>query len=83
MTVTLELKPEVEERVLALASSQGVSLETYLLSLIESTAFQAPGEGATVEEFEAAMDELSEGTDDLPVLSPEAFTREAMYGERP
>jgi hypothetical protein len=82
MTVTIELTPEVEERVSALASALGLSLEAYLQSVIETTAFQAPGESATVEEFDAAMDALVEGTDGLPVLSPEALTRESIYGVR-
>jgi hypothetical protein len=82
MTITLELKPEVEERVSALASAQGLSLEAYLLALIESMPLPAVSEQATVEEFEAAMDALAEGSDDLPVLSPEALTRESIYGDR-
>jgi hypothetical protein len=28
------------------------------------------------------MDELAEGLDDVPVLAPEALTREAIYGHR-
>src|SRR5215210_6495740 len=42
----------------------------------------ATGERASLEEFEAAMDELAEGMDDVPVLTPEALTRESIDGHR-
>jgi hypothetical protein len=82
MTVTLELDPELEQRALAQARRAGVSLEAYLLSLIEaSMVLPAVGEKATLEEFEAFLDALAEDSDDLPVLPPEALTREAIYGD--
>lgn len=34
------------------------------------------------EEFEALLDELSEGSENWPILSPEAFHRASFYGER-
>ena len=79
MVVTLELAPEVEQRMLAQAASRGISLEAYVQSLIEAAALVAAPDDATVEEFEADMDAFSEGTEHLPVLPPEAFTREGIY----
>jgi hypothetical protein len=38
MTVTLNLKPEVEADLLARARASGMPLEEYLLSLVESAA---------------------------------------------
>ena len=38
MTVTLNLKPEVESDLLARARASGMPLEQYLLSLVESAA---------------------------------------------
>lgn len=74
MTVTLELKPELQERVVAEAITRGISLEAYLLSLIETAASET--DDLTPEEFEAVLDAFSEGTEGLPVLPPEALTRE-------
>ena len=82
MTVTIELTPELQARVEEQAVAQGVSLEAYLLSLIEAVALPAPGERASLAEFEAAMDSFSEGTETLPVLPEEAFSRESIYGHR-
>lgn len=41
MTVTLNLKPEVEAGLLAQARASGMALEEYLLSLAEEAASQA------------------------------------------
>ena len=82
MTVTLDLKPDLEQRVVAQAAAEGVSLESYLLSVIETAAVRNTTERPTLEEFEAAMDEIAEGTDHIPVLDPEAITRESIYGHR-
>jgi hypothetical protein len=82
MTVTLDLKPELEERFAAQAAAQGMPLEAYLLSLLEASVLPAVAENTTLEEFEAAMDELAEGLDNVPVLAPEALTRESIYGHR-
>lgn len=38
MTVVLELKPEIEARVMALANALGVSVEEYIQSFLESLA---------------------------------------------
>jgi predicted DNA-binding protein len=82
MTVTLELKPDLEQRLREQAANAGVPVEYYLLSLIEGAIPAGIYKDATLEEFEAAMDEFSEGTEDLPVLPPEAFSRESIYEGR-
>ncbi len=41
MTVTLNLKPEVEAGLLAQAERTGISLEQYLLSMVEGAALPA------------------------------------------
>lgn len=82
MTVTLELRPELERRLVSGAAARGVSLETYLTSLLEAAMPPLEFDRGTLEEFEADMDALAEGSENLPVLPPEAFTREAIYADR-
>lgn len=82
MIVTLDLTPELEKHIVAQAMAQGLSVEAYLLTVIEAAAVPAVAERASLEAFAAAMDELAEGLDDIPVLAPEALTREAIYGHR-
>ncbi len=43
--------------------AQGLSVEASLLTVIEDAAAPASSECASLEEFEAAMDELAEGLD--------------------
>jgi len=79
MTVELDLSPEMEQQARVRAAEHGVSLEAYLLSVIEEASLPATPAEATLEEFEAAMDAFSEGTEALPVLPEEAFSREGIY----
>jgi hypothetical protein len=48
MTITLQLKPEIEQRLLAQAQAQGVSLESYVAGVIEAQALQGPKRRPTV-----------------------------------
>jgi len=81
MTIVLDLKPEVEERVVAQAQAQGVPLEIYLAALIEAQVTPLEPPRASLEQFLAELEAIAEGTDDIPVLPPEALTREAIYGD--
>jgi len=86
MTVTLELKPEVEERIVAEAKASGLSVEMYILSVLEKEA--ANGEAnlastTTPEEWKKTFLEwvTAERPAHLP-LSDEAISRESIYRER-
>jgi hypothetical protein len=69
----------VQARLWVRARAQGVSLATYLQTVIEQiAALESSGEGS-LEEFEAGMDALAEGSEQLPVLPPEAYSRESIY----
>jgi hypothetical protein len=81
MNITVELTPEVEARLWAQARAQGVSLTTYLQTVIEQIASLESSAGGPLEEFEAEMDALAEGSEQLPVLPPKAYSRESIYGD--
>ena len=81
MTVTLELPPEVEQRLAAQAAARGVSTEDYILSLIEGAALPAMPPDTNLDQFEADLDALSAGSENLPVLPPAAFSRESIYAD--
>jgi hypothetical protein len=38
-------------------------------------------DGVSLEEFEAGLDELASASDSIPVLPPDAYTRESIYGD--
>lgn len=82
MTITLRLEPELEQRLSAEARACGVSLDVYLQTLIaRAAAVDSPGQVSSLDEFDAALDDLAEGSEHLPLLPPEAYHRESIYGD--
>jgi hypothetical protein len=80
MIVTLELRPELEAGILAVARASGMTLEEYLLSVVEGTVL--PGSSLSPHERAAAFEAWSAGHRFTPPLSDEAVSRESMYESR-
>jgi hypothetical protein len=80
MTITPQLKPEVQVRLFAFARAQSASLEIYLAGVIEAQVLSGPKRRPTLEKFKADLEAIAEGINDVPVLPPGALTREAIYG---
>jgi hypothetical protein len=82
MTIKIQVEPEVEASLLARARARGMTLDAYVRSLIEGAAAAAEPASSpmSLAEFDAALGELAEGSENLPVLPPEAYTREGIYG---
>lgn len=81
MSITLELDPELERQVTAAADARGLPVEAYVLSLIKGNTPPLPREPVDLAEFEAALDEMAVYSDQIPVLPPEALSRELIYSE--
>jgi len=86
MTVTLDLKPEVEERIVAEAKARGLSVETYILNVLEKEATNGEvsfASAATPEEWKTKFLEwVNAERPPHPSLSDEAISRESIYRER-
>jgi hypothetical protein len=85
VTVTLDLKPEVEERILAEAKARGLSVEDYIQQELESKlGAPAPPEALPYEEWLRVFNEWVHSHDYIkaPPLSDEAISRESIYRER-
>jgi len=84
MTIHVELDPEAAARLLAEAQAQGMSLEKVAERLLhEALASRAvPSGNLTVSEFRAMLQSLRAGSENLPNLSTESFTRENFYQDR-
>lgn len=80
MTVTLELRPELEAGLLAVARASGMTLEEYLLSVVESAV--PPESRLSPAERGAAFEAWSAGHRFTPPLSDDAVSRESMYESR-
>jgi hypothetical protein len=81
MSVTLDLKPETVRKVAAKAAARGVSVEAYLTDLIEGGALLPDAETVSPDQFEADMDLVAVDSERLPVLAPEAYSRESIYAD--
>lgn len=83
MSVTLELRPDLEAQLAAQAAARGLSLEDYLKNIVElqfgpGAALQSHGAANSAEwerEFEAFIDTFPQ----QPLLSNEAISRESIY----
>ncbi len=82
MTVTLKIKPEIEAGLLTQAQANGMTLEEYLLSLVEGTVLLKAQETSTAEERAAAFEAWSAGHRPTPPLSDDAVSRESIYRGR-
>jgi hypothetical protein len=82
MTVTLNFKPEVEAGLLAQAQASGMSVEEYVLSVVEGTVLPAVKNRLSPEERAAAFEAWSAGHRPTPLLSDYAVSREAIYEGR-
>ncbi len=85
MTVTLELKPEVEERIITEAKALGLSVEDYIQQELEAKVrTPQPPEQMPYEEWLQKFNEWLNSHDYIkaPPLSDEAISRESIYRER-
>jgi hypothetical protein len=82
MRVTLKFKPEVEAGLLAEAQASGISVEEYVLSVVEGSVLPAIKNRLSPEERAAAFEAWSAHHRPTPPLSDYAVSREAMYEGR-
>lgn len=83
MTLSVDIKPELEERLVARAKSQGQSLEGFIQRLLENEAAAPAVSGSRVltgAEKAAAFEAWAKSfPPDLPNLSLESISRENIY----
>jgi len=84
MTIRVELNPETEARLVAEARSQGVPLEKLAERLLKQAliANSVPHGALTVDEFHQMLERMAEGSEKLPNLPTESFSRESFYEDR-
>ena len=84
MTVTLELKPEVEERIVAEAKERGLSVEDYIQRELDGKSTTPDPNTLQFEEWLQKWNECLSSRDYIkaPPLSDEAISRESIYRER-
>jgi hypothetical protein len=79
MTVTLDIKPELEARLIAQAHASGVSVEAYVRSVLEKILLPAAEDTATADGRAAAFASWAAAHRLTPPLSDYAVSREGIY----
>jgi hypothetical protein len=82
MTVTLDLKPEVQTQLSAQAQARDMNLHAYIVSLLEEAAgsrIPQPKRRLTHEEIRALLDSLAQFSDQIPPAPEETFSRAMIY----
>jgi hypothetical protein len=81
MNIRVNLDPETEARLIAEARAQGVPLEKLAERLLnEALTLGSSANGMlTVDEFHHMLQSMAEGSDTLPDLPTESFSRETFY----
>jgi hypothetical protein len=84
MTIKVELNPETEARLKAEARAQGLPLEKLAEQLLKEALTPRPSSQGpmSVEEFHRMLHAIAEGSEKLPDLPTESFSRESFYEDR-
>jgi hypothetical protein len=84
MTIQVELNSEIEAQLVAEARVRGIPLERVAERLLQEAlaSRSGPQGNLTLEEFHAMLNALSAGSEGLPNLPTESFTRESFYEDR-
>lgn len=84
MTIQVELNPEIEAQLVAEARVRGIPLEKVAERLLQEAlaSLSVPLGNLTVEGFHTMLNALSAGSEGLPNLPTESFTRESFYEDR-
>ena len=82
MSVTVNLSPDVEKDLTALAQERGLSLGEYLQKIAAREAAGHRAKDGTGEEKAKAFLEWADSFPDTPMLYDEAISRASMYPDR-
>jgi len=83
MTIQVELKPEIVAKLTEEARIQGIPLERAAERILqEALALRTESPSLSLEGFRAMLKSLATGSESLPNLPTNSFTRESFYEDR-
>jgi hypothetical protein len=80
--MSLNLRPDIEERLRGLATASGISPEAFLQQLVEEKAGSAAHSRLSAEEWSRQFEEWADSFPDAPPIPDEALSRETLYPDR-
>ena len=80
MTITINIKPEIEAELTRQAEIHGMDVPAYAASLLGQAAKPPqPDVDRDLGKFEKSLDRIAQFSDKIPALPDEAFSRESLY----
>ncbi len=82
MTLTFEIKPEVQAELVAQAQAFGVDVPTYAAALLEKALARpivSERTHVSQEKFEETLNRIARFSNKIPVLPDKALGREGLY----
>ena len=80
MTITVDIRPEVQAELVRQAAAHGRAVEAYVAGLIEEAVrLPAGADGLSQDRLEGTLREVAQFSSKIPVLADDAFTRENLY----
>jgi len=85
MTIRVELSAETEARLKQEARAKGLPLEKVAEQLLKEalTGQSSSPSRMSIDEFHRMLAAMAEGSESLPDLPTESFSRESFYEDRP
>jgi hypothetical protein len=81
--VTINLNPDTEARLVALAQESGLTVELFLEHLVkEKKSTTAPRRHLNPDDWSAQFEEWANSFPEAPLISDEALRRESLYPDR-
>jgi hypothetical protein len=80
--MSLNLNPDIEARLIALAQSTGVSVEDFLLHVVEEKTGHSKTQRLSPEEWGQEFDAWADSSPEAPPIPDEALSRENLYPDR-
>jgi post-segregation antitoxin (ccd killing protein) len=77
----MQITVTISDELAAQAEASGLSVEAYVQSLVEEASRKSlpSHRPRTPEQIEAFFEAMAEGSQKLPLLATESFTRESFY----
>ena len=80
MTITVDIRPEVQAELARQAAAHGRAIEAYAASLLEEAVHLPAGASRLNQDrLENTLREMAQFSQKIPALPDEAFTRESLY----